>query len=87
MIYKRINITLPEDLLASLDKSTKTEYVTRSGYIREAIALKQRLDQSILREVSDKDSMANIIRSMHATRMSARGLREMGDLSYQEIQD
>lgn len=87
MIYKRINITLPEDLLSKLDNTIEIQYITRSAYIREAITLKHRLDSAILAEVKDKDSMLNIVHSMHVQKMAVQDLRKMGSLTYQQAQD
>lgn len=53
---KRFNICLPKDLVCSLDAAAKTEYVSRSAYIREAIELRIRLDEHITREVSNTES-------------------------------
>lgn len=37
---KTVNISLPEELLKEIDKAAKSEYASRSDYIREAVVRK-----------------------------------------------
>ncbi len=87
MIFKRINITLPEDVLAILDNAATADYTTRSAYIREAIILKQQFETSIQHEVTEKDSVTNIVRSLHSRRLAKQYLRKMDNLTYSQLQD
>jgi len=51
-----VNISLPKDLLAELDKAAKADYTSRSDFIREAVlgklrAAKRRADADDWREL------------------------------------
>lgn len=47
MDSKNICLTLPADLLEEIDQAAKTNYSTRSGYIREAILLRLKGEAAI----------------------------------------
>jgi metal-responsive CopG/Arc/MetJ family transcriptional regulator len=65
MGVKKINISMTEDLLVELDAAAQQEYVTRSAFIREAVALRIRLDSYIDQEFKDQRSDFNILKAIH----------------------
>ncbi|MGI9028327.1 MAG: hypothetical protein ACR2FM_05825 [Candidatus Saccharimonadales bacterium] len=87
MAYKRIIITLPEDFLRDLNTAVAVDYTKRSAYIREAIALKMRLESTIEQAVTDRGSMEVVVRSLHAKRLSRRDINKAGPSTWSQIQD
>lgn len=87
MAHKRINITLPEELLLELDIAVAVEHAKRSQFIREAILLKLQLETAIESEVSDDDSMFRLVRHLHVLRMSKRRSNQTGPLTWNQVQD
>lgn len=45
MSTQTINISLPEELIKEIDKAAKTEYASRSDYIRQALVGKLKADK------------------------------------------
>lgn len=87
MAYKRIIVTLPKDFLYRLDTAVAADYTNRSTYIREAIALKMRLETAVEHAATDKDSMERLIHSLHFQRMSQRRINKTGPLTWNQVQD
>lgn len=87
MQYKRVTITLPEDVLHSLNDAAESGYLTRSAYIREAIILKIQLEMAIKNEASNDGSFGNIVQAMNRQIISGRNLRKMKPLNWTEAQD
>ena len=56
---RTINISLPEELLKEIDVAAKSEYATRSDYIREALVRKLR-GQRIVDEWGDEGSWQTV---------------------------
>lgn len=46
MSTQTINISLPKDLIEEIDEAAKKKFATRSGYIRQALVGKLKLDRS-----------------------------------------
>lgn len=46
MSTQTINISLPKDLIAEVDKIAKTEFASRSDYIRQALVSKLKADKT-----------------------------------------
>lgn len=46
MATQTINISLPKDLIAEVDKMASTEFASRSDYIRQALVSKLRADKT-----------------------------------------
>ena len=46
MATQTINISLPKDLIAEVDKIAKTEFASRSDYIRQALVSKLKADKA-----------------------------------------
>lgn len=86
-MHKKITISIPEEVLRRLDTAAKVDSLTRSAYIREAVALKHELDTIVENEVTDRNSYINVVRRMHYRRMSNRQIREMGPLNWAQSQD
>ena len=86
-MHKKVTISLPVAFLHQLDAAAKSDILTRSAYICEAVSLKIELDATIESEVSDRGSYVNMVRRMHYQRLSQRRLREMGPLSWSQAQD
>lgn len=74
MAYKRVIFTIPDELLKILDQAVAADYKKRSAYIREAIVLKMQLEATIEDVVTSKDSMESVVRSLHLTRLTQRGI-------------
>lgn len=75
MAMKRFNISLPDDLVAELDEAARTEFTTRSSFVREAIAFRLRANQFLDKEISDQFSDFNIIKNAQIRRLTKRNLR------------
>lgn len=86
MSYKRINITIPAELLSQLDHAKCVDYHTRSAFIREAILLKLHFDSNV-EHLSDRDSLFSTLHSYHGSRMIKRRIRKNGPLSYTDAQE
>lgn len=65
MIYRKVNISLPADLLKELDEAARAEFITRSAYIREALTSRIKLDSYIENEYKNSDSDYSVIRKAH----------------------
>lgn len=74
MVSKRFNISLPADLVEVMDKAAEADFISRSGYIREAVALKIRLDSYVHEQQADKQSYFNILKAAHFGKMVRRGV-------------
>ena len=46
MATRTINISLPKDLIEEVDKIAKTEFASRSDYIRQALVSKLKADRT-----------------------------------------
>jgi metal-responsive CopG/Arc/MetJ family transcriptional regulator len=76
MISKRINIYLPNYLIVALDAAAKADYVSRSAFIRESVALRLRIDDYVANEMTDKNSSLNIVKAAHFSRMINRNINK-----------
>lgn len=72
---RAINITLPSDLLEKLDKAAKSEYASRSDYIRESIVRRLK-GQRIVDEWGDEGNWETVV----DFRALPRGGIELDDL-------
>lgn len=60
MASKIVNLTLPEELLAEIDKAASSEFASRSDYIREAIVRKLK-GQRIVDEWGDEGNWESVV--------------------------
>lgn len=57
---RAINITLPDDLLKKLDKAAKSEYASRSDFIRESI-VRRLHGQRVVNEWDDEGNWETVV--------------------------
>ena len=74
MVSKRFNVSLPEDLVTTLDAAAQADFISRSAYIREAVAFKLRLDSYVQKQQVDKQSYFNILKAAHFGKMIQRDI-------------
>jgi metal-responsive CopG/Arc/MetJ family transcriptional regulator len=74
MVSKRFNISLPTDLVEAIDKAATADFTSRSAYIREAVALKIRLDSHVREQQADKQSYFNVLKAAHFGKMTRRDI-------------
>lgn len=59
MSVQTINISLPKELIQKIDSAAKSEFASRSDYIRQALVSKLRADKT-------RDSDWNVLESLSA---------------------
>ncbi|OGL35041.1 hypothetical protein A3F65_01725 [Candidatus Saccharibacteria bacterium RIFCSPHIGHO2_12_FULL_47_16b] len=57
---KAINITLPDELLEAIDKAAKSEYASRSDFIRESIVRRLK-GQRVVDEWGDEGNWETVV--------------------------
>lgn len=75
---------MPADLVSELDAAAKTDFISRSAYIREAVSLRLRLENYVEQEVAEKSSYPNIVKSLHFSRLTSRHANQYKHLPYKD---